>query len=407
MSAGASGSGKELQGIVPLAKFTTLVRIILPSCLATTIVYRTSNLGVDLLSILRGKTSWTEGLSLIALFLFCAVVVYFSSDKLYEVYEGRSLWPSWLTRALLRLQKWKVRMLLEKAGIIDEPGKSLAPPWPERTLLWLWRIVKQLLKKAKTADERALEIREAWSKLRMYPQDENGRPAATYPTALGNLLAAYEAYPLTRYGMDSVFYWPRLWLLLDTDRKEAVDNQWAVADGLVSLSAVSYAGGMLWLAALLAHNAKSLLAASGSTMARRLVQEMHRFPAHMPFPDPTQSLVWGIGLLLLGYFLYRLSLPSHRANGETFKSIFDLYRGRLAARLTLDSAEKERWEKAWAYLQYLRVECVHCGASVPAAKDRCITCSHTIADSLEDGFEPQPPATAGPRQPRLDNGPTG
>jgi hypothetical protein len=49
----------------------------------------------------------------------------------------------------------------------------------------------------------------------------------------------------------------------------------------------------------------------------------------MPFPNPAESLVWGIGLLLPGHLLYRLSLPSHRANGETFKSIFDLYRGHL------------------------------------------------------------------------------
>ena len=62
-------------------------------------------------------------------------------------------------------------------------------------------------------------------------------PRALWPTRLGNLIAAYEQYPRLKYGLDAVFYWPRLWVTISKDLREEIDNQQAQADGLLYVAA--------------------------------------------------------------------------------------------------------------------------------------------------------------------------
>ena len=68
---------------------------------------------------------------------------------------------------------------------------------------------------------------ELWSEIRQFPADEHDHYIATRPTKMGNILASYEDYPDSRYGMDSVFYWHRLWLIVDKDTREEIDRTWA------------------------------------------------------------------------------------------------------------------------------------------------------------------------------------
>src|SRR5260370_17941131 len=77
------------------------------------------------------------------------------------------------------------------------------------------------------------EYKECWYLLRQFPVDANGDPTALQPSRIGNVIIAYEQYPKVRYGMDSVFYWPRLWLLIDKDVREEVDNPWAAVDSIL------------------------------------------------------------------------------------------------------------------------------------------------------------------------------
>jgi hypothetical protein len=181
---------------------------------------------------------------------------------------------------------------------------------------------------------------------------------------LGNILAGYEQYPDNRYGMDSVFYWPRIWLQVEKDKKEEIDSQWSVADGFLSLSAISVAGGILWI-----------------LQAILIISDFSEF--QIPLGSPESCALAGMGWLILGYGLYRLSLPFHRENGELFKSIFDLYRKKVWSMTGLKPNEKEMWDAAWGYLQYYRLTCPVCGVQNAKKDEKCKNCGQDMKELWE------------------------
>ncbi len=52
-------------------------------------------------------------------------------------------------------------------------------------------------------------------------------------------MASYEYYPETRYGMDSAFYWYRIWLVIPDDTRKEYDNSWALGQAWLYISAAS------------------------------------------------------------------------------------------------------------------------------------------------------------------------
>ncbi len=61
-----------------------------------------------------------------------------------------------------------------------------------------------------------------------------------FPTNIGNTIAAFEDYPKTRYGMDSVYLWPRMLpILKDKKFLEFVQNEKTTMDFLLNLGLVS------------------------------------------------------------------------------------------------------------------------------------------------------------------------
>jgi len=85
------------------------------------------------------------------------------------------------------------------------------------------------------------------------------------PTALGNAFAVLEEYPLDRYGMDGVLFWPRLRQVADDKLLNALDNLKMFLDFQLNLSALALifaieavivgiikGAGSWWLAAALA-----------------------------------------------------------------------------------------------------------------------------------------------------------
>jgi hypothetical protein len=69
------------------------------------------------------------------------------------------------------------------------------------------------------------------------------RRADLLPTRLGNALRAAEAYPGDdeRYGVDAVFFWPRLYLILPADARTAVDDARSALDRMVLLASLAAA----------------------------------------------------------------------------------------------------------------------------------------------------------------------
>ncbi|MGA2903729.1 MAG: hypothetical protein ABSD98_07855 [Candidatus Korobacteraceae bacterium] len=318
MELGSEATGFEAAGgivekFLPGVSFPVLMNTVLPGLLAGAALYpfATGRLR-DFLSVDPAK-GWPQlAIAALAVVVIGALVSALNGE-FYKVYEGRSGWPTFLSEWAVARQQRRVDRLYRKADA--EKGVN------------------------------SQRYNEYWYTLRIYPiHPEKGKRYATHPTLLGNILAGYEEYPGNRYGMDSVFYWPRLWLMVDKDQKEEIGKSWAIADGILNLSAVSFLAGLFWLGAF--------------TGAKLGLLRSRWFPVGDAF---VESIAAVAGWFVLGYVLYRLSLPFQRKNGEIFKSLFDLYRDKLKKMTSLAPRESELWRAAWAYLQYLRIPCPNCG----------------------------------------------
>jgi hypothetical protein len=128
------------------------------------------------------------------------------------------------------------------------------------------------------------------------------RTADVLPTRLGNTLRAAEDYAGDdeRYGMDAVFYWPRLYLLLPADTRTLVEDYRSGLDRMVlvaSLALVFPFAGLIVLAV-----------------------------AH------TSWLAWGVSAavaLLIVWAAYEAAVSAAVAYGDVVRACFDLYRRTL------------------------------------------------------------------------------
>jgi hypothetical protein len=336
-------TGGLAEKIVPLVRFPILMRVILPGGLMTSFVYpfivrRYPGFAIHL------NLSWAENWKQLAtvgamIFVFGALSSAINGE-VYKIYEGRILWPRRLLDSALAIQRLRLDRQIRRRDEAKQAG-------------------------------RMADLGEAWYQLRLYPTDIDGKQYVKRPTLLGNILAGYEDYPDKRYGMDSVFFWPRLWLQLEKEKKEEIDNSWSVADGFLSLSAISFVGGVFWLF-------------TGSLKALDI--------GALTLPFSGRGLILGgIIFLLLGYDLYRLSLPFHRQNGELFKSIFDLYRDKIWSLTSLKPHEVQIWDSTWSYLQYLQVPCKgklqsgdNCDTWVVATQKECPKCGTSVCQSIAE-----------------------
>ncbi|MGD1081969.1 MAG: hypothetical protein ABR881_26930 [Candidatus Sulfotelmatobacter sp.] len=319
--------------------FPVLMRVGLPGLLAAFFAYPLalpfSHLNADF------THHWINLLVFLAMILVFGVILSAISGEVYKLYEGRSGWPKpWRDRCIARQNRRAAKMFQEMRAATD----------PARY------------------DELSYRLRD-------YPQDPDGTPQAKMPTILGNLLYQYEHYPEERYGMDAVFYWTRIWMVMDKDVKKEIDDQWSVADGFLSLSLVSFAGGLLWT----------------------LVGLLSWFDvAYTRLPtDSNLTIVAGLFSLLMGYVFYRASLPFHRQNGERFRAIFDVYRDKIKKMMSLKPNERSAWKAAWAYYQYGLLYCEKCGKFVSASDASCASCHADLNDERsrfrESGIFPPGP----------------
>jgi hypothetical protein len=148
------------------------------------------------------------------------------------------------------------------------------------------------------------------------------RPDYIMPTRLGNIIKAAELYPGDegRYGIDAVFFWPRLYQVIpDNARTSLVDARTSLSLMLnICTLALGLAVGALIALAVTTWSA----AACWATAA---------------------------GGVVVAWLAYRSALGPARVYGELVRSMYDLYRGDLLAKLgfalpdTL-AGERELWK---------------------------------------------------------------
>jgi hypothetical protein len=148
-----------------------------------------------------------------------------------------------------------------------------------------------------------------------FPLDKSGEPFVQYPTRLGNIVEAYETYPMSAYGIDAIFYWPRLWLMLDKDLRASLDESQAIADGALYVSFCL----LLCVPVVCAY-------AAGGWLSLFPGLRLFDLPC---LPSPIWTTV-GVPLLLVAARLtYELGLWQQRAYGELFKAMFDQFQDKL------------------------------------------------------------------------------
>lgn len=198
------------------------------------------------------------------------------------------------------------------------------------------RIFEGLEEDTSSQEEQIGVLWDEWQRIRLerarsefyFDRDFPSRPGMVLPTRLGNTIAAFEDYPRTRYGMDSIVLWGRLVpLLKEKQFLEFVSQEKSVFDFLLNTSLVVVCLG-LELSYLCLFLGKCWLSA------------------------PILLLTFVAFLIL-----YNGMIVAARQWGTTVRVAFDLYRHDLSQRLGLrptKSFKKEvkRWRAVSRFLLY-------------------------------------------------------
>lgn len=138
-------------------------------------------------------------------------------------------------------------------------------------------------------------------------------------TTLGNVVEAFDEYPVKRYWLSGAVFWPHLAQTMDDAHREALDGQRIVLDFALAVAslAVVYAvlcvfvGPWLWY----------------------------------------RPVAWSLGAtaaLAGAYSFYRIGIAAARSMGETIRAAYDLHRRSLLSELGIEPklhlhAEREQW----------------------------------------------------------------
>lgn len=282
-----------------------------------------------------------------------------SEMGIFMLFEGRRYWPDSVKKFFIRREENRLIKVRQRTQDVD----------------------KQI-------------VEEAYFDIRNFPMDDEGEYIAPYPSRLGNLLAAFEGYSFRNYGIDAIFYWWRIWLKIDKDTREEIDNSQALADSTVYTSFSLFFAGLLWL-----------LFAVVTTLQLFAIKYlpflMTIFPSYNVTINqylPSRPITWllSVMFLLAGFIVYRMSLRIHAQFGELFKSFFDDYEWEIdvsevineLTALTENSKSvclnknlnrKDQLQIAARYLQYYRYRCPNpkCNALMKPSEIRNHVCQTT------------------------------
>lgn len=310
------------------------------------------------LATLRDKESWQIDIEY--LFVLSVIVTGWMTitldQPIYMFLEGRRFWPQWLRKLFVASEQRRLNKLLNK----DDKFYTLAKAYDARVKEEAPGGAPPAEGSSKDSARKNAHQKyvEASVEERKFPLNDEGELEAKFPTRLGNLIDAFESYPDKRYGIDAIFYWYRIWLMLDKDLREELDNRQAVADSAVYASFACFVSGALW-------SAYAVLSLLQNPPVKHL-------PAVLPLWLPP------VGFLLASRLFYQASLFPQYQFGETFKSVFDVFQNRIDisralrevsgivedARL-LNMSRQDQLMVAWRYLHNYKVKCTVTGCPSP------------------------------------------
>jgi hypothetical protein len=248
-----------------------------------------------------------------------------SDMHIYMLFEGRRYWPKALVRVFVKDE----RTYLAAIRRAIKNGRE----WPRRT------------RSPRTQGERFRRRRaylEASVDLRAFPIERaSGKSYVELPTRLGNILTAFEGYSERVYGLDAIFYWPRLWGILDKDLRSELSTAQAMTDSAVYVSFVLYLSGI-------------------ANIARYIV---YYYLLNDGTAEVSAGGILGAICLGFGYSIYRLSLYLHAVYGEQFKAAFDNFGDKIDLKLAkheiaaalAGQGDREANRIVWRYLHNFRV----------------------------------------------------
>ena len=130
------------------------------------------------------------------------------------------------------------------------------------------------------------------------------------PTKLGNVFKSMEIYPKWKYGMDGVFFWTRIQLIMSEENKKIIEKMRAFVDMFVELTWIFFIASVVYLMVFVL-NEKYIL-----------------------------SVSFFIILLLFSLASYNMAVQSALKFGYYTRSIFDLYREDLWKKIKNDQFNK-------------------------------------------------------------------
>ncbi|MFT3892753.1 MAG: hypothetical protein QM730_14070 [Anaerolineales bacterium] len=176
------------------------------------------------------------------------------------------------------------------------------------------------------------------------------------PTRLGNVLRASELYPQHKYSIPGLMLWSRLLQLLPKELKEQIEEKFNQVSFVLNSALLSYAIGLLATLAGLVRLPCQIWASLRWTALEMCVVsgDPNFFERGYNYLSPSEYLVIGIGFLIIGYGIYRISVPIAQDFGVLIRTSFDLYRFDLLRKLhqPLPSSIKEEhafWQKITDY----------------------------------------------------------
>lgn len=163
-----------------------------------------------------------------------------------------------------------------------------------------------------------------------------GLPGSVRPTALGNVLEAYNAYPYTRYRIEAEMLWPRLRFVMKPEHLGPVNDRQTLLDFSLAMASLGCVFGLL-----------ALLVGPWLWIDAR------------PWPSSLARWYWGALALAgfgAGWGFYRLGVLVAGGVGDLVRASFDLFRLDLMTALSRpDPRSLAEEREQWAQLSRLAV----------------------------------------------------